>query len=244
MICSAVLIVKNARHTLAETLASLRAFAEVVVYDTGSDDDSREIAAGFSNVRLIDGCFDGFGTTKNRAVALAAHDWIFSIDADETLTERLAAALAAFPEDDPRAVGVVLRENQFCGKTVTVGGWGNDRLVRLFNRGVYCFSERPVHEAVVLDRRAVRIPLDGVLHHAAVTDVGQFLVKIERYSALAAGRLPRKPFPLIVAKSLFAFLRSYFLKRGFAAGWRGFTIALCNAIGVYFKYLRAYMKKE
>lgn len=244
MNCSAVLIVKNARETLAGTLHSLHRFPEVIVYDTGSDDDSRAIAAEFSNVRLIDGYFDGFGNSKNRAVDCAAHDWVFSIDADETVTERLAAALAAFPEDEPHAVGIVLRENQFCGKTIRVGGWGNDRLVRLFNRRVYRFSDRPVHESVVLDQRAVRISVDGVLRHAAVTDVGQFLIKIERYSALAAGRLARKPFPVIVAKSLFAFLRSYFLKRGFVAGWRGFTIAWCNAIGVYFKYLRAYTKKE
>ncbi len=241
---SAVLIVKNARQTLADTLASLHAFAEVIVYDTGSSDDSRAIAAAFANVRLIDGYFDGFGSTKNRALDLAANDWIFSIDADETLSEQLAAAIAAFCQDDPHAVGIVLRENRFCGKTVTVGGWGNDRLVRLFNRKMYRFGDCPVHEAVVLDRQAVRVSLDGVLSHTAVTDVGQFLIKIERYSALAALRLPRKPFPSIVAKSLFAFLRSYFFKRGFTAGWRGFTIAWCNAIGVYFKYLRAYTKKE
>ena len=41
---SAVIITRNAAATLAETLESTRAFAEVVVYDNGSDDATMQIA--------------------------------------------------------------------------------------------------------------------------------------------------------------------------------------------------------
>ncbi len=239
---SAVMIIKDAEATLADTLAALTWCAEVIVYDTGSRDHSQEIASRYANVRWVAGFFDGFGATKNRALDTASNDWIFSIDADEIPDATLIANLQTFPLNDPNRVGIITRENQFYGQTVTVGGWGKDQLLRIFHRSTHRFNSRPVHESVEPGAQSEKIILNGALIHAAVTDVGQFLIKIERYSALNAERLAKKPFPLIVGKAVFAFLRSYFLKRGFLAGWRGVTIAWCNATGVYFKYLRAYLK--
>lgn len=224
---------------LAATLDSLSAFPEVVVYDNGSTDDTREVAAQFENVRIVQGSFDGFGPTRNQAAEYASHDWIFSIDADERPDAQLLASLDAAVLTDPGLVYSVHRENWMMGRPVSVGGWGGDRLNRLYNRRSVGFSEAPVHESLVLDGARVE-RLDGRLVHRAVEDLGDFLEKVRRYSALRApAKRPVHPL-FIVPRAAWAFLRSYVFQLGFAAGWRGLAIAWSNANGVFYKYLRAW----
>ena len=244
---SVVIITRNAAATLATTLAALSDFEEVVIYDNDSDDETHTIAARFSNVRLHIGHFDGFGTTKNRAVAQATHNWILSLDADEHPSAELLDTLSRWHSqngDQQHAVGMILRENYLLGKKVVYGGWGKDYLVRLFNRKHHQFNHNPVHESVALNNDSKSHTLKGVIVHNAVSDIGQFLVKINRYSSLRAQSMADKgkrlhPI-LIVLKTKFAFFRSYFLQLGLLAGWRGLLIAYCAATGVFFKYLKAY----
>ncbi len=79
---SIVIICKNSDSTIQKTLESTLGFDEVVVYDNGSDDGTLAIASKFDNVSLHQGSFMGFGPTKNHAVSLAKHDWVFSLDSE------------------------------------------------------------------------------------------------------------------------------------------------------------------
>jgi len=88
-----VIIVRDGAATLAGTLDSLRQFDEVLVFDNGSTDGSRDLARAYANVRLEEGEFVGFGPTKNKAVSLARTDWILSLDSDEALDAALLQAL-------------------------------------------------------------------------------------------------------------------------------------------------------
>ncbi|MBA3581033.1 MAG: glycosyltransferase family 2 protein [Gammaproteobacteria bacterium] len=243
---TAVIITKNAQTTLAACLESLRPFAEVVIFDNGSNDDTLIIARSYPNVKVYQGIFQGFGPTKNHAVSLANNSWVFCIDADERITPALADELTQWPLDTPdNHVAKILRENWFMGKPVRVGGWGNDRLIRLFHRVRYGFDDAPVHEKVWLNSPAVVRTFEGVLQHAAVDELGQFLIKINRYSEIRRQTSKRsyRPF-IIVLRSLAAFLKSYVLKLGFLAGWRGLVIAVADANGVFFKYMKIYVYQQ
>lgn len=238
---SAVIITRNAAGTLAATLEALSGFPEVVVYDNDSSDDTPEMAAMYVNVRVVEGSFEGFGPTRNNAAEYASHDWIFSIDADERPDDRLLASLDAATLDDPERVYAVKRENWLMGRPVRVGGWGNDWLPRLYNRKHVAFSPARVHERLDVGDERVR-RLDGLLLHRAVEDLGDFLDKVRRYSALRApGKRPVAP-AFIVPRAAWAFLRSYLFQLGFTAGWRGLAIAWSNANGVFYKYLRAWAR--
>ena len=236
---SAVIITKNAGATLRDTLISLKAFDEVVIYDNGSNDDTIGIAAEFENVSLHTGEFLGFGRTKSHAVSLARHDWVLSIDADETVSDDLRQSLLGASRDDPDTAYQVNRHNYFMGKLVRHSGWGNDWLLRLFNRTHHGFNDAAVHEQVVLGAGGNIDRLTGALKHDAVRDIGQFLVKINRYSELRRqSARTTLPLPVIVLRSWFAFIRCYVLQLGFLDGWRGFVIARANAIGTFFKYMK------
>jgi glycosyltransferase involved in cell wall biosynthesis len=241
-----VIIARDAAGTIRATLASLAAFPEVVVYDNGSSDGTPDLCAEFSNVRVVQGDFIGFGPTKNRAASFASGHWILSIDADERVSSELLASLDALdlPEDG-RGAYAVNRHNLLLGKHVRRGGWGNDWLVRLYDRRVCAFDDAQVHEKVAVPAGVPVGRLDGALWHEAVTDLDQFLHKISFYSELRRTRAGRVKGPLATTLgAAWAFFRSYVLQAGFLEGWRGLVIANCNAQGSFFRHMKRYVDAQ
>ena len=238
---SAVIIVRDAEATLADCLASLAFCAEVVVFDNGSADRTAAIARGFPNVSLYAGEFRGFGPTKNHAASLARHDWILSVDADEAVSPELAASLRAVDLADAGVVYAVWRHNYFMGRRVRHSGWGRDWLPRLYHRGRARLTDAAVHENLAWDT-GVRVQrLSGALRHAAVRELGEFLVKVNRYSELRRRTRPVAiPAAVIVLRAAWAFWRTLLLQGGWRDGWRGLVIAWSNANGVFFKYMKPY----
>jgi len=241
---SAVIISKNASKTIKITLDSLKNFKEVILFDSGSTDETLDIAKIYNNVLLCRGEFLGFGPTKNRAITLAKNDWIFSIDADESLSKELFIHLSEI-DLQPKLIGEIQRDNYFIGKEMRVAGWGRDKIIRLFNRTEFYFSDHQVHEKVEIDASARKVILNGHLKHLAINDLSQTLEKANLYSELFAKKNDSLyPFWVILLKTQYAFIRTFFLQRGFLAGWRGFVLAFSNSIGVFYKYLKIYARHK
>jgi glycosyltransferase involved in cell wall biosynthesis len=240
-----VVIARDAADTIATTLASLRSFPEVVVYDNGSTDETAAICARFANVRVERGRFYGFGPTKNHAASLAAGPWILSIDADERIDTELLEQLGRLDLSETRRAYAVDRRNLLLGKHVRRAGWGNNWLVRVYHRGTCRFSDVRVHEKVVVPRGVSLIRLEGALWHDAVSDIDQFLHKVSLYSELNRGACPKiRSIPHILLGAACAFVRSYFLRLGFLEGWRGLLIAHCDAEGTFFKHFKRYVDAQ
>lgn len=238
---SAVMISRNAEETIAATLESLERFPEVIVYDNGSTDRTVEIARGFSNVSMHEGEFFGFGPTKNHAAGLASSDWVFSIDSDERISAELLDSIASADLSVDKVAYTVNRANYLRGKRVRFSGWGNDWLIRLYNRNVTGLSDAAVHEIVRPPTGGEVRKLTGDLYHDAVRELGDFLVKIDRYTEIRRQHSRRViPPALIFLRSTWAFIRTYFLRLGILDGWRGLVIAICDANGVFFKYMKPY----
>lgn len=235
------MISRDAEETIAATLESLRRFPEVVVYDNGSTDRTVDIARGFPNVSIHEGEFFGFGPTKNHAAGLAANDWVFSIDSDERISAQLLDSIAAADLSVDKVAYSVNRANFLRGKRVKYSGWGNDWLIRLYNRNSTSLTDAAVHEIVRQPIGGEVSKLDGDLFHDAVRELGDFLVKIDRYTEIRRQHSKRVISPLLIfLRSTWAFIRTYFLRFGFLDGWRGLVIAVCDANGVFFKYMKPY----
>ncbi|HEX7000017.1 MAG TPA: glycosyltransferase family 2 protein [Gammaproteobacteria bacterium] len=241
---SPVLITRDAAATIERTLRHLEEFPEVVVYDNGSADRTLELCQRFRNVRVVQGPFMGFGPTKNHAAGLARTDWVLSLDADECPSEQLLATLRGLPLTDPTVAYAVERRNFFMGKEVRRAGWGNNWLVRLFNRRHCRFTDALVHEKVIVPQTCTVVRLGGPLWHEAVTDLDQFLQKISRYSELNRrdGGKPRPPANILL-RANWSFFKSYVLKLGFLEGWRGVAIAEGDAVGTFYKHMKRYADK-
>ena len=238
---SAVLITRDAEQKIAAALESLADFPEIVIYDNGSKDRTLEIATGFANVVVHEGDFLGFGPTKNHAASLATHDWILSIDSDERLTPQLNQSIEAADLSDEKVVYSIRRLNFLMGKCVRFSGWRNDWLVRLYNRTVTGLTDVAVHENVRPPVGGQVRRLNGDLLHDAVRELGDFLVKANRYSELRRQQPKHMNSPgLIFLRSVWAFLRTDFLQLGILDGWRGLVISIGEANGVFFKYMKPY----
>lgn len=83
---SAVLIVKNEEAVLADCLESVKEADEIIICDTGSTDNTIEVARRYTDKVYTDFVWcDDFAAARNHAKSKATGDWILSIDADETL---------------------------------------------------------------------------------------------------------------------------------------------------------------
>lgn len=237
---SATILTKNSEALLADVLTALDWCDEVVVFDTGSTDGTLEIAARFSNVSLhrLKGAFPGFGRAHRQAVELARNDWILSIDSDEIVSPGLSAEIAAL-QFDPRAVYTIPFQNFYHGKHITTCGWSPDRHERLFNRSQTNFCTSEVHERVQTAALKV-VALENSILHYSYRSVDDFVRKMSAYSRLFAeqNRGKKKASPgKAVARSFWAFFKSYVLERGFLQGAEGLTISAYKAHVVFWKYL-------
>ena len=241
---SVVIITRNASSTIGDTLLSLKDFKEIIIYDSGSIDDTLDIVDSYNNTFIYSGDFFGFGDTKNHAISLASNDWIFSLDADESLSNELIMDLKDL-HLEPKLVGQALRRNFFMGMEMNSSGWNRDKLIRLFNRNDFCFSKLKVHEKIEVDSSAKVKDLSGCINHFAITNISQTLEKANLYSELyASDNKTLYPIIVILMKAQFAFFRTYFLQKGFLNGWRGLVLAFSNSVGVFYKYIKIYAKHK
>ncbi|HEX5328607.1 glycosyltransferase family 2 protein [Sulfuricurvum sp.] len=237
---SVVIIVKNGGSILHRCLESLRDFDDVVLYNNGSTDDTALIATSYSNVRLIEGEFIGFGPTKNTAAEYAAHDWILSLDADEVLDGAIVQEIKQLALDS-KTVYSLLRKNFY--KTTEISHcWGADEIVRLYNRKTTGYSDKAVHEHILTDGVSVR-KLSHSFSHYPYQSISEFVLKADRYSSLFAednvgkrGSSPVKAF----FNGLYSFFRTYILKRGFLDGYAGLIIAFSHMVTNFYKYIKLY----
>ena len=238
---SIVIIAKDAQDHIGSCLDSLKSFDDVVVYLNNSTDATEKIAQTYKNVNVIQGEFIGFGPTKNAAAQEAKSDWILSLDSDEELSQSLIDEIQKLSLEDIKEVFVIKRDNYFLGKQVKYSGWGNDYLVRIYNRSYHLFTDAPVHEKIELKEGSIQTRLKNSFKHHAVDDINQFLFKISKYSDLAAKDKKTCSFSIVILKSLFAFFKTYILQLGLLDGWRGFVIALSNFNGKFFRYTKRYI---
>lgn len=241
MTVSAVMIVKNGARTIRRSLESLREFDDVIVYDNGSSDGTQAIAGEFPNVRLVEGEFDGFGTTKNRAANYAKHDWVLIIDSDEVVDDALLQALKS--EDlDPKAIYIVNFLAYYKEIPIRHCGWNNQKIRRLYNKRVTRFNDNFVHENI-LDEGMKKLPISGNMKHYSYMSISDFIVKLDRYSTLFAtdnvGKKSSSPAKAFF-NGLYSFFRTYILKRGFLDGYAGLIIAFSHMATNFYKYIKLY----
>lgn len=243
---SAVMIVKNGARTIQKSLESLKQFDDVIVYDNGSTDGTQAIAARYPNVRLIEGEFDGFGPTKNRAASYAVHDWILIIDSDEEVDEELAEALQT-QSLDPNTIYIVNFLAYYKEIPIRYCGWNNQKIRRLYNKTVTKFNENFVHENII-DQDMKKLPIAGNMKHYSYMSISDFIVKVDRYSTLFAidnaGRKKSSPFKALL-NAFYSFFRTYVMKRGFLDGYAGLIIAFSHMATNFYKYMKLYeMNRE
>jgi len=244
---TAILITKNAEATIRRCIESVGWADEIVVVDSGSTDDTQAICRELGAKVTVTDDWPGFGPQKNRALDAASGDWVLSIDADEWVTTELREEISAIIADPSAVEAYALpRRSSFCGRIMNHSGWWPDHVVRLFRRSNARFSDDRAHERLIVD--GVTRKLKQPLMHEAIVDMEQMLGKMNLYSSASARMLHERGRRASILTALlhggWAFFRTYVLRRGFLDGREGFILAVANAEGSYYRYIKLMLQKE
>lgn len=242
---SIVLIARDAERTLERCLASTAGFDDVLLMDTGSTDATLEIASRHPHVRLVQQAFEDFSANRNAAAAMARHDWICPLDADEWFDPLLVAQLRTFAPGAETQVHAFWRYNWFLGRRLR-SKLGREWIRRVYHRRRVRFVGA-VHERLLLidsgePPSVAKLP--GHVGHDPYASVGHLFEKRWTY-AQPDLRKTKAAHPAIASlRALWRFIRAWIFAAGFMDGWRGFVIASADAYGVFLKYVWGYAAQQ
>ena len=248
---SATIITFNEQSNIKAACESVAWADEVVVVDSNSTDQTRELAEA-CGARVITNAWPGFGAQKQFAVEQAKHDWIFSLDADERVSDELRNSIQSLRSANESALAdgyEIARRTYYQQRWIRGGGWYPDRQLRLFKKTKGRWKERHIHESVMMNPGARVGKLAGDLLHYTSQDAAHHHRMIgERYAPLAALQMfedGRRTSVLGVASAgPAAFIRSLILKGGLRDGFAGFTIASFAAHHAFLKHLMLWERQR
>ncbi len=234
---------KNERKNIRPCIESAKRVAdEVLVADSGSTDGTLEIIDEVGGCRLVEREYINSGNFKNWAIPQASHPWVLIVDSDERVTPELAREINALLEAGPSRDGYhIYRRNYFLGHLVRHGGWGSDKVLRLFRRDLGRYQGESDHAEVHVTTRKVGY-LRGRLEHFTYWSYDQYFRKLHRYtvqsaeSRFAAGK--RTSFARLLLSGPLRFLHCYIFRLGFLDGLVGVQICTLTGLSSFIKQVR------
>jgi glycosyltransferase involved in cell wall biosynthesis len=249
---TATIITFNEAANIEAALQSLSWADEIIVVDSESTDDTVAIARenlarrsatreGGCTDRVVIRPWPGYVAQKNFAADQAAHDWIFSLDADERVTPELAREIQSTLTLGRRAAGYrVPRVTFHLGRWMRSTDWYPDYQLRLYDRRRARWAGRHVHESVKADGPVE--DLKSELQHYAYRDLAHHFQTMDRYTTLAARQMyedgRRAGFFDLLVHPPAAFFRNYILRGGIRDGVPGLIVSAMNARYVGLKFAK------
>jgi len=246
---SSVIIAKNEELNIGRCIESqLNCIDEIIVLvDDASEDKTYDIAISYPTATVRKVKWQGYSETKKQGISLAANDWIFWIDADESITPELCEEIREFKKSVPSFTAYSIpRRAYFLGKWIEHSGWYPGRVTRLFNKGNADFNNNNVHEH--LEVEGVTGKLKNDLEHYTDPSISHYFEKYNNYTSLAARELFNRGKGTSIGDIIFRpagiFLKMYVLKAGFLDGIHGFILAVFSASYVFTKYCKLWELKR
>jgi len=242
---SAYIITKNEEENIGCALESVQWVDELIILDSGSTDNTVEIAKIFG-AKVVTEEFKGFVVQKNRAMKLCKGEWLFNLDADEEVTPELRKSIESVifsePSSDIPVLFKVMRENKYMGRWMKHCGWYPEFKTRLSRRGHAKWKGEVLHEKLEGDGPIGFI--SGNLLHRPYANLGEHLRTIDSYSELWAKREASKGrttgFVDILIRPLLKFFKMYILKAGFMDRGQGLIASIMGFWYTFMKYARLY----
>ncbi|MFA6457661.1 MAG: glycosyltransferase family 2 protein [Bacteroidota bacterium] len=229
---SVVIITKNEETNIERCLKSVQWADEIIVVDAESTDRTVSIAESL-RARVIVRPWDGFAKQKEFAMHQASNEWVFSLDADEEVTEELQKEILVTIAQPESLNGYeVPRKSFFLGKWIQYGGWYPGYQLRLFRKSKTRMNHRPVHEGFLIEGMIGMLTAD--LNHYTYSSLHQYIEKMNDYSSLDVlnklswGRTVR--WYNFIVNPISVFLRMFVSLKGYKDGFHGYLLAYYSAV--------------
>ena len=244
------IITKNEAHTISACLASCQDLAdEIVVIDSGSQDDTVAVAQAAGAKVWVYEQWQGFGRQRQIAQSHVTSDWVLWLDADERLTPTLKENIRhAIKSADHNTLFALPFLPWVFGRFIRHSGWYPDWKIRLYPTGLTQFTDSPVHEHVVIPTGANIERLEGEVLHFTYRDMQHYLVKSANYAGLWASQREKLGKKSSISQGLVhalgCFLKMYVVKAGFLDGKQGFLLAVLSAHSTFVKYADLWVRRQ
>lgn len=243
---SAVIICHNEADSIVGCIQAVKGCCdEIVVVDSGSSDGTVGLLQEMG-ITAVHHDFVGYGQQKRYACSLAKNSWILSIDADEMVSEEMAAELRSFQDEGHFVAFRLSRRFRFLGRTFLHGHGSVDHPIRLFRRDRCEFDEAVVHESVVVNGHIGKITSEML--HESYTTLSQYLVKFDRYTTLGAKKLISEDVHRSVVMSGLSipiyFVKQYFVWGHYRNGIEGFIWAVLSSFHPFVKVAKAWAMRK
>ncbi len=237
---SAVVLTWNEREMIPHCLSRLQWADEIVVVDSNSADDTRELAAA-KGAKVLTRAFTNFADQFNWAMAQASGDWIFLVDADEIVTPELAESVRRAAGSNPSAdIFLCRRDSYVFGRRMRSSSWSGEWLPRLSRRGAIEYTGEVHPDPQVGSRPTER--LDGVLLHYTYRSMAKYFEKFQLYSTLwaekayAGGR--RTSIPKALGSSVWRVFHNYCIRGEFRDGAVGFVCSVLGGMHTFIRHMK------
>lgn len=237
---TALILAKNEEQNIKDCLASVSFCDEMLVIDDFSTDKTKEIAESMG-ARVIQRAMAGdWGGQQTFAIHQAKTKWVLFIDADERISEPLAKEIKETVNAGEEHAYWIERVNKFHHNQATHGVLRSDFVNRLFPaKGSYVKGF--VHPEIITPYDNKR--LKNVMYHYTYDNWGQYLNKLNHYTTLAAEKYKENNkkcnfYIDVMLRPLWAFIKVYFLNKGFLDGKMGW----CLSVNHYFYTMNKYVK--
>lgn len=237
---SVVIITFNEEQNIRRCIESVKAVADdVVVIDSFSEDRTVEIALSLG-AKVKQSTFSGYINQKNKAINEASNNYVLLLDADEFLSDELAASILKEKEHFKYKAYSMKRCNIFRGSYIRHGLWYPDRKLRLFDKRYgYCGGLNP-HDMILMKEEMKVKLLEGDMFHHTFNNIEEYRTRNNQVSTIMAQSLfdagIKKSRAKIFLSPLWSFINGYFLRLGFLEGYNGIIIAMFTAQQSFSKY--------
>ena len=236
---TAIITTLNEEEHIADCIKTVLWCDEIMVVDSFSTDQTVELAKSFPGVKVYQREYLGAASQKNWAIDLASHEWIIILDADERLTPGLRKEMEELLERGPKHVAYTIhREVFFMNKRIRFSGWQHDRVVRLFKKGQARYANKRVHAKMITNGTAPL--LKNSLSHLMTDDFHDYARRILKYGYWGGAQLwrdgKRANFFQVLPRSMWRFIRTYFIQLGILDGMHGLVFCMLQAYGTYLKW--------
>ncbi len=248
---SVVIIAFNEEKNIAQAIESVGWADEILVVDSESTDNTRQIAESLG-AKVLTRSWLGFSKQKQFAADHAAHNRVFSLDADERVSDDLRneiLRLKNLSENELADGYKIPRLSFYMNRPIRHSTWYPDWQLRFYNRNRGKWKDVLVHESVKLEDGAKIEKLRGDILHYSMENAAHHNRKLtEIYAPLAAEQMflqGKRTTPVkIVFAAFAAFFQNFILKLGFLDGFAGFCIARFASHYTFLKYLLLWEKQK
>ncbi len=236
---SVFIITYNEEKIIAKCLEKLSWADEIVVIDSGSTDNTIAICKEF-NAKIFYNKFENFGLQKQFALQKTENNWVFSLDSDEVLSDKLIEEIKKNIFSDKVSGYKIPRTHVFLNKIFNYGSENKKPILRLFNKNKGNFNSNKVHETIEIDGTIEN--LENEMLHYTVSDLSTAVRKQINYAFLSGeflfekGKKTSKLKPIL--KFPYDFIRVYIFQLNFMNGYQGFIWSILSAFASFLKYAK------